>query len=139
MSSGTVVHRRGHTPHVRRFDSIRDLYEQAESDDACEDGLSFVEDCSSVEEAAQSIETADRLFCLGRGYIQFAEIPPTGGWGEYDDEDLYDILFTVYHYGSPEVMVALVKSMSGIRVTPDLRSGALRHFPEILAELEARC
>lgn len=55
-----------------KFETTDELIEQAEKDGACETGIAWCRD-KELQEVLETIPQGYRLWCLERGYGQFAE------------------------------------------------------------------
>ena len=56
------------------FNTKEELIAQAEKDKACEDGLQWAREQESLEDILENILLNRRLWCIWKGYEQFAEL-----------------------------------------------------------------
>ena len=55
------------------FTTKEELILQAQKDGACEEGIKFATSCKSLYEIFETIDKYMRLWCLRKGYEQFAD------------------------------------------------------------------
>ena len=71
------------------FETLEELRTQAINDDACEDGLEWLDKQKSLQEVFEKIDFYYRFWCLWRGYVQFSEFCD---WGRLSGENWAGLL-----------------------------------------------